>query len=216
MIKVYQFKFPGRNDPPDSLARRYLPGVLLGDSDSVAPAWSHGLYRLVANVATDELEVAWRVTNSVDQAWFLARDARVTIKAPLPKLRSSMVGDVFLSNSLIPNVAAMAGFRPLIIECPDCGVEPGELHDTNCDVERCGRCGGQRFSCGCISSSDRMPWTGTWPGVIECQDLGWYARLEPGKTGWHTCDQDDPGAHEDLNRLAQLANWDRKTKRWVI
>jgi len=98
--------------------------------------------------------------------------------------------------------------------CHDCGVKPGELHVKGCDVERCPDCGGQYISCGCEdSSTKRLPWTGEWPGVKECREFGWYARMT--SDGWVRCEKTDPGASEDLNRLAVFAEWDREKGRWV-
>jgi hypothetical protein len=101
--------------------------------------------------------------------------------------------------------------------CPHCGVQPGDYHRTGCDIEQCPYCGGQLVSCDCGRMpplDDRMPWAGVWPGVTECWEFGWYARLMPGE-GWMSCQADEPGAAEDLNRLHAEAVWDRADKRFV-
>ncbi len=103
--------------------------------------------------------------------------------------------------------------------CPDCNVAPGEPHLSGCDVERCAACGRQRISCGCGRRAEarrltRLAWTGTWPGVADCQRLGWYGRRVPGVAGWVVCNAADDGATEDLNRLMVEATWNVTTQRW--
>jgi hypothetical protein len=103
--------------------------------------------------------------------------------------------------------------------CPACGAKAGDYHVLGCDVEQCPYCGGQLISCDCRRKppplDDRMAWNTLWPGVAECREFGWYARLVPGQ-GWVSCALDEPGATEDLNRLHVEAKWSRKRKRFVL
>jgi hypothetical protein len=97
--------------------------------------------------------------------------------------------------------------------CPDCGCTVGNYHLDGCDVEPCAECGGQRLSCGCESET-RLRWSGEWPGVAECREFGWYAKLNPGGPGYVPCSANEKGAMEDLNRLQKDAKWDKKAQRW--
>ena len=98
--------------------------------------------------------------------------------------------------------------------CPDCGVEPGQLHQRGCDIEQCERCGGQLLGCG-HRAKLRLPWTGIEPGVEECRQYGLFARRWAGR-GYVPCHADDPDATEDLNRLVIEGRWDREKHRFVM
>jgi len=57
--------------------------------------------------------------------------------------------------------------------CPDCKVEPGEVHLDLCDVERCSVCGWQRISCDCVGHDKQFAkWTGIRPLEAEVEYLG--------------------------------------------
>jgi len=126
--------------------------------------------------------------------------------------------------------------------CHDCGVAPGEFHTPGCDVERCAMCGYQAIGCDCIykvSGIDvdtmedptdemyerfdaeieklggRLPWTGHWPNLTECQEYGFWCYWVEGK-GWVECSKDHPEAREDLNRLLSSTVWDRMKRRFVL
>lgn len=112
------------------------------------------------------------------------------------------------------------------MNCPDCGVAPGALHERGCDVERCpDHPKRQAISCYCTEpdvepTGPRIPWEGEWPGRAECRAQGFwchdlyqgqpadaYALLREGvpaeRIQWHVpCTADAPFAREDLNRWA--------------
>jgi hypothetical protein len=108
-------------------------------------------------------------------------------------------------------------------QCPDCHVGVGELHEPNCDVERCPYCGHQLLFYMCcdaaakcnngVPDKDRIPWNGYWPGTLDCQRLGWAAKAVSG--GWRSCSPDDPDAQPDMNRLLVEAKWDPTHKHFV-
>jgi hypothetical protein len=102
--------------------------------------------------------------------------------------------------------------------CPDCGVEPGTLHVSGCDVERCPNCGGQAISCGCsdadFDSAPRQAWTGQWPGDAEAIEFDFWCKWVDGM-GWQRTTRDDPDAQPNLSRLMQECLWDKAKGRWV-
>lgn len=77
----------------------------------------------------------------------------------------------------------------------------------------------------------RLPWTGEFPGSMECREFNLWCRWVDmpkdhvctrrwadcrGKHGWVTCDKSHPDAREDLNRLAEIAEWDKVKRRFVL
>jgi len=73
----------------------------------------------VAEIASDDLEFAWRWTNNVDTSWSMEPHASVTVTAPLHVFegktygrKSSEVGDIFVRNG-VRYVVAMVGMRIL-------------------------------------------------------------------------------------------------------
>jgi hypothetical protein len=103
--------------------------------------------------------------------------------------------------------------------CHGCGAAVGEQHDRVCDVARCRASGLQWVSCDHTQLApvphepDR--WTGRWPDEEDCERLGFFARLVPGR-GWVPCAADDPDPQPDLNRLHAEASWDATSGHWIV
>lgn len=110
--------------------------------------------------------------------------------------------------------------------CPRCGYQM-----ISCDCPRDKRTNAW-------VEKNLMPWTGIWPGTEEAIEFDlwskWvstegfdenlkkvglteaFKRLGNKPMGrWEVCTKDTPGATPDLNRLHEVAIWDRKKKRFV-
>ena len=101
--------------------------------------------------------------------------------------------------------------------CPKCEVGPSNLHEMGCGVERCATCGFQRIFCDCSSRQQnkypRLPWTGRWPGEVECEEYGFYAKMGP--NGWEPCKKEELEARPDLNTLLAACEWNPKKKKYI-
>lgn len=61
----------------------------------------------------------------------------------------------------------------------------------------------------------RLPWTGMWPGVLECREFGfWAVEGTPGNPGWKQVPAGTPGATEHLNMLYTHCTWNPTTQKW--
>jgi hypothetical protein len=68
----------------------------------------------------------------------------------------------------------------------------------------------------------RLPWTGEWPGIDSCRELGLWCYQDQngrGKPEMHyghiPCGEDHPNAGPDLNRLYSEYDWDKGKKKFV-
>lgn len=86
--------------------------------------------------------------------------------------------------------------------CPDCGAAVGVKHKSGCDVAICPTCHTQALTHGGEDHElVRSAWTGFWPGLVECRQLGFWSVGPP----WRPVPAGTEGATEDLNRWAYFA-----------
>ncbi len=100
MIEVYHVQPIHADDP-----RIWV----LPEMKSIIDHWIADAYKKVADVMVDDLEEAWRSTNSIDQPWYHREDV---FTYPPNRFRSSMVGDVFIKDGAAFYVD-MIGFEPV-------------------------------------------------------------------------------------------------------
>lgn len=58
----------------------------------------------------------------------------------------------------------------------------------------------------------RLPWSGIWPGKLECREYGFWCAGPP----WVPVPAGTPGATENLNRLYTECVWDVEKQRFVL
>ena len=106
--------------------------------------------------------------------------------------------------------------------CEFCEMSEDDLEEKHPDIFNNGPTEDMREKWDAEWGDKRELWSGEWPGVAECRELGFYCRdlapdgtpytkenpltfadIESRRIKFHVpCNKNDPGAHEDLNRLA--------------
>jgi hypothetical protein len=101
-----------------------------------------------------------------------------------------------------------------------CGMDPDTLEDEHPDIYENGPTDEMYDKWDAEWGARRLPWTGVWPGVVECREYGfwclWGPDMNPPRQGWVSVPAGTPGATEDLNRLAIHTRWDAKARRYVL
>jgi hypothetical protein len=99
------------------------------------------------------------------------------------------------------------------MDCPDCGVAPGEWHQPGCSWEQCPYCGEHLGTCDCLPPlDDRLSWTGSCFWLDACLEPGFFKKHVLG--GWVPCAADDPESFPDVGRLLRQCVWNRAEKRF--
>ena len=121
-IKVYHLKYlteeerkrlngPGGGWDCEPRFSRYANITCSAKDDDIVTAIARGEYMHVADVATNDLETAYRQTNHITDNWTLNDDVTAYHQEP----RSSMVGDLFVDAEGNIEVCKPFGFSPLSV-----------------------------------------------------------------------------------------------------
>lgn len=102
MIKVFH-----SNNPRDTM---FFGGEDIITNEKILEMLDGDGYKHVADVETDSLETAYRLTNHIDSDW---KYNEGVINAVNGKVRSSSVGDVFIDDDGNAHVVASIGFEKI-------------------------------------------------------------------------------------------------------
>jgi len=116
MIQVYHIKSESPLQQAALLRLSLGPQKML--KDLVAETWKESHFEKVAEIDTDDLEEAYKLTNNVITSWSREPDKIVKVTRPLHNiggrtlgLKSSCVGDVFIRNNKELHFVATFGFQ---------------------------------------------------------------------------------------------------------
>jgi hypothetical protein len=94
---------------------------------------------------------------------------------PFKRIRLDFDLDKAIEEIENPTLDLLASVEPSsrLRNCPDCGVEPGNIHNPDCDVEMCSVCGLQLLMCEHEEHDNAFArWSGFWPGSLEAEAMG--------------------------------------------
>lgn len=101
-----------------------------------------------------------------------------------------------------------------------CGLDPDALEEEHPDIYNNGPTDEMYERWDKEWGARRMPWTGHWPGDLECREYGfwclWGPDMTPPRQGWVSVPAGTPGATEDLNKLAAMTVWDPEQQKYIL
>ncbi len=106
MITIFYRSIEGEDDAAREVGARFLDP---GNEARIAEDHAAGRYEMVATVDVEHLEAAWTATQNIDTSWTDAEN----VQAVSSQQRSSVVGDVFVSQDRRAFVVDVVGFKEL-------------------------------------------------------------------------------------------------------